>query len=87
LKDLKDTWAKYQFAVPLPSNAPIGQYKIEFRAEYPEPFPKGQEYANWYPIASFKVLPSECNPDTMSAESTKINYETRFASNHDFMLF
>jgi hypothetical protein len=85
LEDLKDAWAKYQFAFPLGADAPEGQYEIEFRAEYPGS--GGSEYANWEPIASFKVLSSDCNPEGFSAESTKINYETRFASNHDFMLY
>lgn len=83
LKDLKGVRAKYQVAFNLDSDAPVGQYAIMFHATYGD----DGNYANWNQIAAFKVLPSECNPDTMSAESEKINYETRFASNHDFMLF
>lgn len=83
LKDLKGVRAKYQVAFNLDSDAPVGQYAIMFHTTYGD----DGNYANWNQIAAFKVLPSECNPDTMSAESEKINYETRFASNHDFMLF
>ena len=43
--------------------------------------------ATWTQISAFEVLSSDCNPEGFSAESTKINYETRFASNHDFMLY
>ncbi len=86
LKDLKDTWAIYQSAFTLGADAPIGQYEIEFRAEYPTSGASAY-YAKWHPIAAFEVLPSDCNPEGFSAESTKINYETRFASNHDFMLY
>ena len=83
LSDLKGVRAKYQVAFNLDSDAPLGQYAIMFHANY------GDEgnFANWNQIGAFSVLSSECNPDTMSAESEKINYETRFASNHDFMLF
>ena len=83
LSDLKGVAAKYQTAFSLPANASPGHYAIRFYANYGD---DGNE-AFWNQIAAFKVLPSECNPDTMSAESEKINYETRFASNHDFMLF
>lgn len=85
LSDLKDTWAEYQSAFTLGADAPIGQYEIQFRAVYPGS--GGSKYADWNPIAAFEVLPSDCNPEGFSAESTKINYETRFASNHDFMLY
>ena len=83
LSVLKGVAAKYQVAFSLPADAAPGQYAIKFAANYGD----DGNTADWLEIAAFKVLSSECNPDTMSAESEKINYETRFASNHDFMLF
>ena len=83
LSDLKDTRAKYQIAFDLGADAPIGQYSIRFHAPYGD----DGNFATWTQISAFEVLSSDCNPEGFSAESTKINYETRFASNHDFMLY
>lgn len=83
LSDLKDTRAKYQVAFELGADAPVGQYSIKFHAPYGD----NGNFATWIQIPAFKVLSSDCNPEGFSAESTKINYETRFASNHDFMLY
>jgi len=83
LKVLRGTRAKYQVAFDLGADAPVGQYSIRFDAPYGD----SDNFATWTQIPVFKVLPSDCNPEGFSAESTKINYETRFASNHDFMLY
>ena len=83
LKVLRGTRAKYQVAFELNADAPVGQYSIRFQAPYGD----SGNFATWTQIPAFKVLPSDCNPEGFSAESTKINYETRFASNHDFMLY
>lgn len=83
LKVLKDTRAKYQVAFELGADAPVGQYSIKFHAPYGD----NGNFATWIQIPAFEVLSSDCNPEGFSAESTKINYETRFASNHDFMLY
>lgn len=83
LKVLKGTRAKYQVAFDLGADAPIGQYSIRFHAPYGD----DGNFATWTQISAFEVLSSDCNPEGFSAESTKINYETRFASNHDFMLY
>jgi len=83
LKVLKGNRAKYQVAFQLNADAPVGQYSIKFHAPYGD----SDNFATWTQIPAFKVLPSDCNPEGFSAESTKINYETRFASNHDFMLY
>jgi hypothetical protein len=83
LKVLKGNRAKYQVAFQLNADAPVGQYSIRFHAPYGD----SDNFATWTQIPAFEVLSSDCNPEGFSAESTKINYETRFASNHDFMLY